>query len=525
MKLFPPKIEVGDRGFTDELDIFGHKEFGQGLARLFKSSDDSIVVALDDDWGWGKTTFIKMWCNEVRQDPDLNCVPIYFDAFENDYLTEPLTALSAALYDMAEREELLDTDEELKREVTSHFKAVGKILAKGALGFGVRTLSGGLLSAEEVSEAVSGDAEPSEAQKVGAEKAGSTAEQSFDALLGNQLMQADADREAFENFRHSLFDLTMALRQKRKKSIFGDESEIEGSGDFPVVVVIDELDRCRPTFAIELLETLKHFFNIEGVNFLLAINMEQLKRSVKSIYGLDTGAEAYLRKFIHLHRTLPLESRESNVRNEQYVDFVIEAMSFPDSFGSEVFKVNTREVFHHFLVRPDVSLRDIGNAVTNVASAAISSDNFSKSPFPLIDLAILLAEATDSRTYKAIRLISQRISYRGTEFSQSKILNLINRTSDASTADSLQIAYSFLAFDKGMPATIKIDGFEEFDFSAGISFSLLIWYYAIDPPDPNEKVRGNYADYHRYVMAELRKLGHIQAENIIRDGFTRLSKL
>ena len=52
-----------------------------------------------------------------------------------------------------------------------------------------------------------------------------------------------------------------------------------------LLIFIDELDRCRPTFAIETLEVVKHFFNVPNVVFVFSLDMNQLQKSIKTIYG------------------------------------------------------------------------------------------------------------------------------------------------------------------------------------------------------------------------------------------------
>lgn len=63
---------------------------------------------------------------------------------------------------------------------------------------------------------------------------------------------------------------------------------------------IDELDRCRPTFAIELLERIKHLFDIQNIVFVLSIDKEQLEASTAAAYGSAINAPEYLRRFIDL---------------------------------------------------------------------------------------------------------------------------------------------------------------------------------------------------------------------------------
>lgn len=74
-----------------------------------------------------------------------------------------------------------------------------------------------------------------------------------------------------------------------------------------LVVIIDELDRCRPDFALGTLEALKHFFRADRLHFVLVTNLEQLQSFVASKYGIgDRGAE-YLQKYydfvVHFERT------------------------------------------------------------------------------------------------------------------------------------------------------------------------------------------------------------------------------
>lgn len=82
------------------------------------------------------------------------------------------------------------------------------------------------------------------------------------------------------------------------------KSWAESFKDKPVVVIIDELDRCRPDYAVKTLEVLKHFFDIPGFVFILAIDEEQLKSSVETLFGTK-NFDGYKRKFINNSFLLP----------------------------------------------------------------------------------------------------------------------------------------------------------------------------------------------------------------------------
>ena len=72
----------------------------------------------------------------------------------------------------------------------------------------------------------------------------------------------------------------------------------EGNGK-PLVVFIDELDRCRPDFAVNFLERVKHVFDVPSLVFVMAVNRKELASVVKSFYGCGDG-EKYLEKFFDL---------------------------------------------------------------------------------------------------------------------------------------------------------------------------------------------------------------------------------
>ena len=85
-----------------------------------------------------------------------------------------------------------------------------------------------------------------------------------------------------------------------------------------MVIFIDELDRCRPTFAVELLEQIKHYFDNDKITFVFSTNIKQLQYTIKKYYGEAFEAKRYLDKFFDLTISL----NEINVI--EYFNFVNE---------------------------------------------------------------------------------------------------------------------------------------------------------------------------------------------------------
>ena len=100
-------------------------------------------------------------------------------------------------------------------------------------------------------------------------------------------------------------------------------SDAEGNTQ-KLVIVIDELDRCRPDYALSLLEIIKHFFAFDHVHFVLGVNLSELENSVKARYGTGIDAGLYLQKFVTLTMGLPTRTDDGK---ENYIKFLRESAS------------------------------------------------------------------------------------------------------------------------------------------------------------------------------------------------------
>lgn len=72
-----------------------------------------------------------------------------------------------------------------------------------------------------------------------------------------------------------------------------------------LVIFVDELDRCRPSFAIKVLERIEHYFVNDRITFVFSMNIEQLQHTIKAFYGNDFDACRYLDRFFDIRLSLP----------------------------------------------------------------------------------------------------------------------------------------------------------------------------------------------------------------------------
>lgn len=337
MKIFPsePNVELYEEGF-EEKDILERAKVGKGLSDLVERIEDPLVVALDGHWGTGKTYFLKRWVGAHGIQNDGKATTVYFDAFANDYLSDPLPAIVTALCERVPQSD----PKMLERIRAATFK-----FAKPLTRFGLAMATfGSMETLNDLGDAVVGAAS-SEASKA----------------LDNYWRQEEGRRAAMEEFRSALNEL-IEIRQIEGDSENKPAAAIPGAR---LVIVVDELDRCRPDYALEVLEVIKHFFAVPGVCFVLGVNLSALENSVKARYGSGIDSSAYLRKFIHTSLHLPSEiGHHNSPKNAMlaYLDHQIAEMGVPihiaESLNSHLRIVSRNN---------RVSIRDVGKILSSVS--------------------------------------------------------------------------------------------------------------------------------------------------------------
>lgn len=93
------------------------------------------------------------------------------------------------------------------------------------------------------------------------------------------------------------------------------ETLAEKSKDKMIVIFVDELERCKPTYALELLEVIKHIFNVPNVLFIISTSLEQMEHTVRQVYGQGIDASGYLSRFFDQKIKLPNVDRKDFIKN------------------------------------------------------------------------------------------------------------------------------------------------------------------------------------------------------------------
>ena len=255
-------------------DSIGRNKDLVNFIKIIDSIDESYSIALDSYWGSGKTFFVKQvkmildaitedsYCKvegkkeilskwgQISQNLQIKKhVPIYYDAWQNDCDDDPIYSL---VYQM-----ILDTENNKGIKDKISFSDVLSVAGK-------------------ITSAVAG----------------------FDP---NDI--ADA-------FKKGDFLETLRARKDIDKRIEEYIDKLLPEGCDRLLIIIDELDRCNPEFAVKLLERIKHYFNNDKVTFVFAVNLAELQITIRKYYGNEFNASRYLDRFFDLRVTLPLPDME-----------------------------------------------------------------------------------------------------------------------------------------------------------------------------------------------------------------------
>lgn len=310
-----PPLTLPPQSFADDVsafdgDLLRRNELADKIERLLPRLRNGAVVAVDSQWGGGKTWFGMNWGKSLRASGHKVA---FINAFEQDYTEDPFLPIAAELT------ALLDGDSKkalLKKaaEVASACLPVAAKVATSAL-----------------SKWALGEVDLADEYEAAVKKAEEKSEEFVKRWVERKLENHKKEQESLKGFRKALSD--MATKESK-----------------PVIVFVDELDRCRPDFAVRLIERIKHFFETPNVIFVLLIHREQLNRAIAGVYGPTTDGAAYLSKFVHFFFTLP------SVSTRYYIPSVLDRLGFD---GRDSVASRFAQAFTLWQAAAGLTMRDI----------------------------------------------------------------------------------------------------------------------------------------------------------------------
>jgi hypothetical protein len=318
------------------------------------------VLNIDASWGMGKTFFLERFRRQLEQSHKV----AFINAWRDDYADDPLMPLLNGLQASLEGESSI-----IAPQAETAIRKGARVL--GAISQGVikQTLKRyiGSEAIDIVADVIGNDdsnlnseldaQNDSECDTFSSTPQADIAQAGInagvDALfeIGNrQLTDFQTAQKLVEDFTKSLTSLT--------ESISASES-LSG----PLFIIVDELDRCRPTYAIALLERVKHLFAAKGVCFVFATDLEQLSHSIKAVYGTEFDSSKYLRRFFD--QTYHLET----LYGKKFIKSQLDANDLKNSKFTHLLEFEAETIIEDFRVYFDISQRDLKRIISIVDAA------------------------------------------------------------------------------------------------------------------------------------------------------------
>ncbi|MEQ4673327.1 P-loop NTPase fold protein [Providencia vermicola] len=301
MRILPVEPDFS-QGFTHNNDIFGRKKLYEQITNVIKHSlDQNLVLALNDRWGNGKTAFVKMLQGELQNsNEDINV--IYFDAFKNDYQSDPLLSMISYVYELVDKE-----DKKLSDKILDTGKAVAVNLSKQLPKKALSIITANVISEKNIESLV--------------QAAIGSISDPWEKYIEEKIKNSKVEESTIDKFRNILREL---YETKGKKTLF----------------IIDEMDRAKPDFVLELLEKIKHIFNVDGFYFLLVMNKPQFEESIKMRYG-NIDSNTYLNKFIHYWFELP----KVDIKNTKMTMYNLNDEVSNSTVGKYLYHIDKNKIF------------------------------------------------------------------------------------------------------------------------------------------------------------------------------------
>ena len=292
-------------------DLLGRQQDAEYLYKLILHRSSSrpkdqgaYVINVNSPWGQGKSFFLKRMFEMVQSK---NHPAVFIDAWKYDFVDDPYSIVVSSLdtyfkdliKSSPENKKFLDIVSEKTENFRKNFGKIAYTVGKETLKKASKAVVGeGLEIAADLingpTSIADGNNDNLNDKVIAITEAslGDFSDQAIDMYAQKRLQDINEVKNSLDKFQASLSSIL--------ETIFRD-----GDKAFPLFVFIDELDRCRPTYAIAMLERIKHLFDVRGVVFVMATDTTQLAHSVGAVYGSGFDSKNYLGRFFHRSYNLP----------------------------------------------------------------------------------------------------------------------------------------------------------------------------------------------------------------------------
>ena len=335
------QLKISQKSITfkdfDKLDL---KSFGDDLFQVIDKGLSSSIEDMGEKGGWtvslnasfgnGKTTFLKMFEHFMKTEKQENYDVLFINAWESDFYKEPVIAILSEFANWLEKEKNINKN--IKKEI---IKYIEKLII--IVGMDMRmNIEDQYLRYLTVSVLV------------------------YLNKIRKFILKCIKNNDQDKKIKFFGQNLLSSFKQRKtvidtvRNEIFSEYTKNSGK---KLLIIIDELDRARPDYAVRFLEDIKHFFDIENVAFLVAANRTQMEATVKCLYGQDLDFNGYYRKFFKHEIDLPDPYKQI----QKFIENLIKETKIESSFMDYRTIGNINEITYVSCKMFQLTLREVEN--------------------------------------------------------------------------------------------------------------------------------------------------------------------
>ena len=336
-----------------ENDLLDRESTARILTNMLQNLESPYTLSIDSSWGNGKTTFLNMWKQHLINE---GFPVVGYNAWETDFTGNPLVALTSELLD-----NLKNDDNQHDTELKNLDKVTNNLLKY----FSPARIAAGLSLMDFFSSIQPDD--PLVSTAMGAAAVAATTAASLPESTKDEPPIATSDPSTYHDTKKAICSFQKILQDVASKLS-------KKHNNRPLIIAIDELDRCRPSYAVELLEIAKHFFAAKNIVFVLAIDKSQLAHAIKALYGNEFDSIGYLRRFIDLDFLLPNPNRTEFVGQLFEKTGILQFSQQNPGHYQGTF-ADARNLLHAFMGTPITSLRQVQQTMYRLGLVLASLDS------------------------------------------------------------------------------------------------------------------------------------------------------
>ena len=303
-------------------DLIGRNDLVKTIASLVKhlSKDEHYCLALDGEWGSGKSFVIDMLENDLKTNNEYFIVK--YDAWENSFYSDPLIAILYCILDgLQDNFYYIRGIKEYGEAAINFAKNAGKTvkeLAKTVDPTGTIEKVFSLIST--IVDGIKSSIKILKMDKT-----------------GNEIF---AD---FKSYKSLLNDIKETLNKLACCEIF------EGKRT-KLIILVDEIDRCLPNEQLIILERLHHLMDIKNCFVICSLNKESMIQNFN--YNFKNNGDDYLKKFFdkEIHLDSYSEKYFDNYLTQK-LDEIAEEKNIPISNDQ---KAHLKEFINYVLIKENV---------------------------------------------------------------------------------------------------------------------------------------------------------------------------